>query len=321
MTGGGTVLVTGARGFVGRAVCQALEAAGRPVRRALRTPPEDAPGGDVAVVGDLSEATDWSAALRGVDAVVHLAARVHVMNDTAADPEAEYDRVNHRATAALARAAAAAGVRRFVFVSTVKVNGEATDGTPFRESDAPAPSDPYGRSKLAAERAVHATGAQTGLETVVIRPPLVYGPGVRANFAALLGAVARGLPLPLGGVRNRRSLVYVGNLAHAIVTCVDAPGAAGGTFLVSDGPAVSTAELVRRMGVALGRPARLLPVPPGLIRAAAGLLGRSGAAERLTSSLEVDDGALRRAAGWVPPFTLDQGLTVTAADYRSRRGA
>ncbi len=317
----GLVMVTGATGFVGRAVTAALVADRRAVRRALRTPAQRSPhaGFSDVATGELDGRTPWDAALEGVDAVVHLAARVHVLDERAADPLTEFRRVNVDGTRALAQACVRNGVRRLVFVSTVKVHGEATHGRPFTEADQPAPEDPYGVSKMEAEAALHAVALDTGLDVVVVRPPLVYGPGVGANFLALLRAVDRGQPLPLAAVRNRRSLVYVGNLVDALVRCIDHPAAAGGTFLVDDGVPVSTADLVREIARALGRSARLLSVPASWLRLAGTLTGRGAAVDRLLSDLEVDSSALRRALGWTPPWTLAQGLADTVTWYRRDR--
>jgi UDP-N-acetyl-alpha-D-quinovosamine dehydrogenase len=293
---GRRVLVTGAAGFVGRALVPWLEASGCTVRMATR-----------AETGDIGPDTDWRPLLADTDAVVHLAARVHVMRDRAADPEREFDRVNHRATATLAAQAAATGVRRFVFLSSIKVHGDASDH-PLSASDAPAPDDAYGRSKLAAERALTAIGGS--MTVVVLRPPLVYGPGVKGNFRAMLRAIERGWPLPLGAVANRRSLIYVDNLADAIRAALDAPP---GTYLPSDREDVSTPDLLRRTAAALGRPARLFPVPPGLLLGLAAAAGKAAAADRLTGSLTVD-GAL---PGWQPPVSMAEGLRATADWFRA----
>jgi nucleoside-diphosphate-sugar epimerase len=319
---GGPVLVTGAAGFVGRHVVEALAAAGAPVRMLLRRRAAlPAPSGAEVAVAELGDRAAVAEALRGCRAVVHLAARVHVMDDRAADPLAEFRRVNVEGTALLAREAARAGVRRLVLASTVKVNGESTaPGAPFRESDPPAPQDPYGRSKAEAEAALREVAAETGLEAVIVRPPLVYGAGVRANFLRLMELVDRGVPLPLGALRNRRDLVFVRNLADALRACVEHRGAAGQTFLVSDGEPVSSAELVRRIAAALGRPARLVPVPPSLLRALGAAAGRRGAVDRLLGSLEVDGGRIRDALGWTPPWTMEAGLAETAAAYRASAG-
>lgn len=317
------VLVTGAGGFIGRALLPLLLDGGMAVRAALRRGP--GPNFDARVevvpVGDIGPATEWSAALAGVDAVVHLAARVHVMDDAAADPLAAYRETNTRGTLRLAEAAAAAGVRRFVFLSTVKVNGESTaPERPFRETDAPAPTDPYAVSKAEAERGLLAM-AGGGFEPVVLRPPLVYGPGVGANFLRLLRLADRALPLPLASVANRRSMIYVGNLASAIVAALGAPGLGGRVFLVADGEDVSTPELWRRLAAALGRPSRLWPCPVPLLRLLAALTGRGAEMERLTGSLAVDANALRAAAGWIPPVRLAEGLARTADWYRQGGGA
>lgn len=314
------VLVTGATGFVGAALVPALRARGHVVRAALRREPAACDADERVVVGDLAPGTDWRAAVDGVDAVVHLAARVHVMHDAAADPLAEFRRVNVEGTVALARAAAAAGVRRFVFVSSIKVNGEGTaPGTAYSERDPPAPRDPYGRSKAEAETALRAVSAETGIEVVIVRPPLVYGPGVRANFLRLLAWAERGVPLPFGAVDNRRSLVYVGNLADALVACVEHPAAAGCVFLVSDGEDLSTGDLVRRIARALGRQPRLLPVPAGLLGGLARLAGRGAEADRLLGSLRVDPSALRERLGWSPPHRVDDALAATARWFTESR--
>jgi nucleoside-diphosphate-sugar epimerase len=310
------VLVTGASGFVGSAVLPALRAKGHMVRAAVRRE-ADCDADEQVRVGDLSPDTDWRDAVRGIDAVVHLAARVHVMRDTSADPLAEFRRSNVEGTLALARAAAGAGVKRMVFLSSIKVNGEATTARPFTERDPPAPKDPYGVSKAEAEAGLARIATETGLELVVLRPPLVYGPGVRANFLRLVRLADRGVPLPFGAVDNRRSMVFVGNLADAIVRCVEHPAAAGRTFLVSDGEDLSTSNLIARLAKALGKRASLMPVPPGLMRAAARILGKSAEADRLLGSLRIDSSTLRTSLAWQPPFTVDQGLVATAAWYRS----
>jgi nucleoside-diphosphate-sugar epimerase len=300
------VLVTGANGLVGRALCAQLAQGGH---AAIRTVRSFTSRGEWAV-GDLHGNTDWLAALgTGTDAVVHSAARVHVMDDMSPDPLAEFRRVNVDGTLNLARQAAAAGVRRFVFISSVKVNGEATlAGKPLTEQDAAAPQDAYGISKMEAEQGLRQIALNTGMEVVIIRPPLVYGPGVKANFAALMRAVQRGYPLPLGAVHNQRSLVALGNLVDFIITCATHPLAANQTFLVSDGHDLSTAELVRGMAQAAGVRARLLPVPVPLLRAAAAVLGKAGAVDRLCGNLQVDIAKARNFLGWLPPVSVEQGL-------------
>lgn len=320
MSGERRVLVTGATGFVGRALVAQLLADGRAVTAAVRRHDALLPR-DVRqiVVTDIGPATDWSAALEEVDAVVHLAARVHQMNDTATDPLAAFRAVNRDGTRVFAEQAAAASVRRFVFVSSVKVNGEETaPGRPYTADDAPAPVDPYGISKSEAEGDIRAVAAATGMEFVIVRPPLVYGPGVRANFRSMLSWVARGVPLPLGGITaNRRSLVALPNLVSLLTTVLVHPAAAGQAFLVSDGDDLSTAQLLRRSAKAMGRPARLLPVPAGLLTGAAQLLGRPGVAQRLCGSLQVDITKTRTLLGWTPPVTVDDALRLAAADLRS----
>ncbi len=252
--------------------------------------------------------------------VFHLAARVHVLKETAADPLAEFRRTNVAGTERLARSAAAAGARRLVYVSSIGVNGLYTsDGRKFSEADIPQPHNDYALSKWEAEQALLCVGDETGLQVVIVRPPLVYGPAAPGNFAQLLAVVAKGVPLPFASVRNRRSLVYVGNLVDALVACAMHPAAAGQTYLVSDGEDVSTPELLRRMAGALGVPARLLPCPTALLLLAGRLTGRHEQVERLLGSLQVDDGRIRRELSWHPRYTLEQGLQTCAAWRRSRK--
>lgn len=316
----GPVLVTGASGFVGRALVERLLADGVPTLAAVRTAAVLPAGARQVHAPDLGPDADWRAALDGVACVVHLAARVHVMRDDAADPLAEFRRVNVQGTLALARQAAEAGVRRLVFASSIKVNGEGSaPGRPFTADDVPAPCDPYGISKHEAEQALWAVAAQTGMELVIVRPVLVYGPGVKANFRSLMGWLARGLPLPLGAIHNRRSLVALDNLVDLLTTCVDHPAAAGQVFLAGDGEDLSTTELLRRLGVALGKPARLLPVPAAWLEGAARLLGRAPVAQRLCGSLQVDIGKARDLLGWTPPVTVDDALRKTARAFLAQR--
>jgi UDP-glucose 4-epimerase len=321
------VLVTGADGFVGKVVCRRLIESGYTPRAGLWSaelwPALQAatPGlVESAILGDLGANPNLGAALKDVSAVVHLAARVHVMHDNAADPLHEFRRVNVAGTAALARAAVALGVRRLVFVSTAKVNGESTSGRPFAEEDPPAPQDPYAVSKWEAEEALRSIAAKTGLEVTIIRPPLVYGPGVRANFLRLMRLVERGLPLPLPDTNNRRSLIGVENLADCLVRCATHPGAANQTFMVSDGEDVSTRELVVRLAQPLGRSARFLPVPELALRLAARLVRKEPALNRLLGSLELDSSKVRRTLEWEPPVTLDSGLAATARWYLESSG-
>lgn len=311
-----TILVTGASGFVGLAVCARLARDGRRLRRALRQGHGQLADLDVRI-GNIGAATDWRAALKGVGAVVHLAARAHVMRDTAADPLSVFRCVNVEGTETLARAAARAGVRRFIFISSVKVNGERTADRPFCERDTPHPEDTYGRSKWEAEQRLAEVAAGTGMAVTILRPPLMYGPGVKGNFLSLMRAVARGWPLPLASIRNARSLLYVGNLADAVARCLQDVRPGIQTYLLSDGEDVATPELVRRLAAHLDRPARLLPLPVGLLQLGFRLIGRASACDRLAGSLQVDSGAITRELGWRPPHTLDAGLRETVAWYRA----
>jgi nucleoside-diphosphate-sugar epimerase len=304
------ILVTGATGFVGRALVARLLADGRTVRAAVRRPaPDLSRAVDQVVVGDIGPHTDWTRTVDGVGAVVHLAARVHMTGETAPSALPAFRAVNAAGSAALARAASAAGVGRIVLLSTTTVYGDRSSGRPFDESSPPQPATPYAQSKLEAERlaAEALAGSRAGL--VVLRPPLVYGPGAKGNFARLLSLVGKGFPLPLASVRNRRSLVYVGNLVDAIVRALDHPAAAGRTYVVSDGEDVSTPDLIARIAAALGRRPRLLPFPPPLLRAASALVGRGDEIGRLLDDMAVDSSRIRTELGWRPPFTLDAGLS------------
>lgn len=318
MTAARTVLVTGAGGFVGRALCRMLAAHGWRVRAALRTAssptPEDA--AETAVVGDIHAATDWRGALDGVQAVAHLAARTHVMREADGDAVlARYRRINVDGTAALARAAADHGVAQLLYLSSIKVNGEATHGRPFREDDAPRPEDAYGLSKWEAEQALWRIAAAGTLAVTVARAPLVYGPGVKGNFLSLMRAVDRGWPLPLAGIDNRRSLVCVDNLADALAMMLERAEARGRTYLVADGEDFSTPGLARALAGALGRTSRLWLLPgAGLL---ARLAGRSAAWSRLAGSLQVDAGRLRAELAWIPSVTPAQGLAATAQWYHA----
>ncbi len=314
-----TVLVTGASGFVGRELCRRLVGLGHRVAGAGRPAARLPEGVEHRRVAGLSPATDWSAAVAGMESVVHLAARVHVMHDDATDPLAEFRAANVAGTLRLAEQAAAAGVRHLVFMSSIKANGEETHGLAFGPDDA-APIDPYGISKLEAERGLAAIAGRSGLAVTVLRPPLVYGPGVKGNFRTLIKAVDRGMPLPLGAVINRRALIGLGNLADAVRACLETPPPTGGfrVFTLCDAETVSTPTLIRLLAAALGRRALLPPVPVGLLRLAGRLGGRTEMIQRLTASLEVDAAAIAAAIGWVPPDTLEDGLAETARWWRNK---
>jgi nucleoside-diphosphate-sugar epimerase len=314
-----SILVTGATGFVGRVLCERLlsDFHVRVSVRIAETPANLPAGVQAAPIESIGPDTDWSTALTGIDTVIHLAARVHVMDETSGDPLTAYRQVNVAGTESLARQAVSHGVRRFIFLSSVKVHGEETE-VPYTEQLHPAPQDAYGVSKLEAENILHKISAETGLEVVIIRPPLIYGPGVKANFLNLLKAVDKGVPLPLASITNARSLIYLGNLIDAVITTINHPQAVGQVFLISDGEDVSTPKLIRLVATALNRRAWLLPFPPVLMRLAGKLAGKSMAADRLLGSLVVDSGKIRRELGWKPPFTMAEGLAVTAKWYKGR---
>jgi len=322
------ILVTGAGGFVGNALCRHLAASGHGVIGVFRENPAPASWMESRIVGDLQNIADFAGVVEGADAVVHLAARVHMMRETAADPEAAFIRANTDVTEKLARAASGAGTRAFVFLSSVKVNGEATNGALFTETDDPAPEDAYGRSKLAAETALRKIAANSPMSITTLRIPLVYGPGVRANFAALLRVCDLPLPLPLGGIAgNRRSLLYVGNLIHAIERVLDTGGKSmadesglgAEIFFLSDGEDMSTADLVRRLRRCLNRRFPGIAIPAGVIRTLAHIAGKASAADRLCGSLQIDPARFAKEFGWIPPFSVDQGLAATAASHRIAR--
>jgi len=318
-----TILITGASGFVGRNLCKYL-AQRHALRLAVREHRADAESlrglGDVVVAGNVCGTTDWSQCLQGVRVVVHLANRAHVMRESAVDPVAAFREVNVEGTRRLAEQAASAGVRRMVYISSVKVLGERTQSQMFSEKSIPAPEDPYGQSKWDAEQVLQNVAAKTGLEVVVLRPPLVYGPGVGANFQSLMRWVARGIPLPVAAINNRRSLIYVGNLASAIEAALVHSAAAGKTYLVSDGESVSTAKLVTMLASALAVPDRSWPLSTALLRLMGMVVGKSREVARLVDSLAVDDTAIRRDLQWLPPYSMAEGLRETGTDYRILSG-
>jgi nucleoside-diphosphate-sugar epimerase len=308
------VLVTGASGFVGRALCSHLVSRDFDIVATVTNLPNvHVPRVHYRIVTKLDAATDWHDALAGVQTVIHCAARVHVMHDYSQDPLTEFRRVNTLGTKTLARAAAHCGVKRLVFLSSIKVNGEsAPSDAPFVQASPAKPQDPYAISKWEAEQALTQIAAETGLELVILRCPLVYGPGVKGNFLRLLQAVNHGIPMPLTLAINRRSLIYLDNLTDAIATCLTHPAAAGKTYLMSDGEDVSTAELISRIAQALGKPSRLWPCPLGLMELAGMLTGKSDEIARLLGSLCIDSSKIRSELDWTPPYTLEQGLAETA---------
>jgi nucleoside-diphosphate-sugar epimerase len=312
----GVIAVTGANGFVGRALC--IEAVGRGmlVRGITRAPCTLPHGVENVVVGEVDGETQWVHALAGCEVVIHLAARVHIMRDKSLDPLSEFRRINTAGTIRLAQCAVSAGVRRLVNVSSIGVNGPSTEGeSEFTDRDIPDPHNPYSQSKWEAEQALRVIQSQGTLEVVTVRPPLIYGPGVGGNFLRLLGAVYRGIPLPLGLTRNFRDLLFVGNLTDFLLLCADHPRANGNTYLVSDGTPVSTHTLLRGLARALNVPSRLFPVPPFLLQWAGNMTGYTAEFERLLSSLRVDSGKVQRELDWYPSYSLREGLQATADWY------
>jgi len=307
------ILLTGATGFVGQ--CLMKSHASMPWRCAVRALPEGA-GPEFFSVGSIDAHTDWTSVLGDIRVVVHMAARAHIMHDDCADPLTEYRRVNTEGTLSLARQAAAAGVKRFVFVSSIKVNGETTSGLqPFTESLTCEIGDPYGTSKKEAEDGLRVIASETGMEVVIIRPPLVYGPNVKANFLNLMKLADTSIPLPFGTINNKRSMVYVGNLVDFIIQCIDHPAAANQTFLVCDGEDLSLRSLLSLMRASLGRPMRLVPVPAFLFRIAGQMTGKGEVVDRLVGDLQIDASKARKLLNWVPPFTVQQGIDATIASY------
>lgn len=314
-----SVLITGVNGFVGSAVRTRIDQNPRFSVRGTGRSPSARGLGDYHVQ-ELAAGVDWQAVVAGIDTIVHCAARVHVMADSAVDPLAEFRAVNVAGTLDLASQAAQAGVRRFIFVSSVKVNGESTPpDRPFREDDSPSPEDSYGVSKHEAEQALRVLARSSGMEVVILRPPLVYGAGVKGNFSSLLRLAASGLPLPFASIHNRRSMIYLANLADLIVRCVDHPAAANQTFLVSDGQDISTSDLLRELRGNMGVSARLLPIPPAWLLLAGRITGRSALVHRLCASLQVDSSKVQQSLGWRPPFSVREGLQETVEAFLKKK--
>ena len=314
------VLVTGANGFIGQTLCERMLAEGWQVRGTVRSLNQvnNLPSGvDALPVGSIGPDTEWSKVLIGIDTVVHLAARVHVMKDSASNPFTEYHKVNVMGSERLALTAAECGVKRFVFMSSIKVNGE-ENVRAYKESDAPAPKDSYGISKMQAEKRIKEITADSDMDFVILRPPLVFGPGVKANILKLIKKVDKGTPLALARVQNRRSLIYLENLTHAIITCIQHPNAGAQTYFVSDDEDVSTSELIRKIASALNKPARLFPFPKLLMFILGRLIGKGPAVDRLIGSLTVDISKIKQGLGWKPPFTMEHGLQKTAEWYKDK---
>ncbi|MCF6356019.1 MAG: SDR family oxidoreductase [Candidatus Polarisedimenticolaceae bacterium] len=318
-----SVLLTGATGFVGKALRNKLHAAGITYSSAVRAPlpsgKSDNLFGQVHNVSEIGSATCWDSALKNTDAIIHLAARAHIMNDTTTDPLQSFREVNTAGTLRLARAAADAGVRRFIFLSSIKVNGESTSDQPFDEAMPAAPQEPYAISKHEAEQGLHKIAEGSSMEVVIIRPPLIYGPGVKANFLRLLGWIDRGIPLPLAGIKNQRSLVAVDNLADFLITCLNHPAAANELFLISDGEDLSTAGLAQCIAKHMGHSARLFSVPQSLMNLGASLLGKKPMVDRLAQSLQVDSSKARQLLQWQPPLCVDEAMAETVHWYLQQK--
>lgn len=313
------ILLTGSTGFVGSVITQRLNHSDYQLFPVVRSIKGDSPQSAIEV-GDIDGNTDYSSALSGADVVIHVAARAHIMNDESSDPLAEYRKVNVEGSENLARQAAAAGVKRFVFISSVKVSGESTTAkSPYSELMKPAPEDAYGQSKYEAEEVLKQVSADTGMDVVIIRPPLVYGAGVKANFFSLVKLSSLSIPLPFGAVNNKRSMVYVENLVDFIIKCIDHPNAANQTFLVSDGEDLSLKSLITYIRKAMGRSPLLLTVPVALFKLAGKLTGKSGVVDRLVGDLQVDSSKAREILDWTPQYTVEQGIAATVSDFNNRK--
>lgn len=311
-----SVLITGGNGFIGKSLCAELFRRGQSVRAAVRLENSQVDNIETMSIGDISSDTDWTNALLDIKVVIHAAARAHVTQTNIVDSLDELRRVNVDGTLNLAQQAAEAGVQRFIFISSIKVNGESTVlGRPYTTEDQPAPVDPYGISKFEAEDALRQLADETGMEVVIIRPPLVYGAGVKANFRSMMSWLQKAVPLPLGAIHNKRTLVALDNLVDLIITCIDHPAAANQTFLAGDGEDMSTTELLQRLGRALGKPAKLLPMPVWALKTGAMLLGKGGMAQRLCNSLQIDISKACDLLEWQPPVSVDEALKKTAADF------
>lgn len=306
------VLVTGANGFIGHALCARLLSEGFYVRGAVRRHSSacEPQGIDISIINSIGRDTDWTNALRGIDVVIHLAARVHVMRESVHDPLLAFREVNVMGTERLAQMSVSAGVRRIIYISSIGVNGESTEQGAFTEDDIPSPCSPYAISKWEAEEIIRAfSGA---MEVVIMRPPLVYGPHAPGNFSRFMQLINSGFPLPFGGINNRKSFIYLGNIIDALVKCVQKVEAIGKTFLVSDGQDVSTPDLIRMIAKAMGKKARLFPCPAPLLKMIGNIAGKSDEIERLSGSLQIDSAKIRRELNWTPPFTMEQGIRTTA---------
>lgn len=313
------VIITGSTGFIGSAITKQFKNSDYQLFPVVRSIKNGFPQNAIEV-GDINGSTDYRCALNEVHVVIHVAARAHIMKDESTDPLTEYRKVNVEGSENFARQAAAAGVKRFVYISSVKVSGESTTlKSPYTELMEPAPEDAYGQSKYEAEEVLQKISVETGMEVVIIRPPLVYGAGVKANFLSLLKLSSLSLPLPFGAVNNKRSIVYVGNLVDFIIRCIDHPNAANQTFLISDGEDLSLKSLIAYIRKAMGKSALLIPVPASLFKFAGKLTGKSGVVDRLVGDLQVDSSKARELLEWTPPYTVEQGISETVLDFKNRK--